>query len=78
MCTNNDAVARAALSVGESLTLALVECGLIGRDQIIGALDDAAGVHRTAAAEGRDTEVSVFAAAMIERIIHSLEASADH
>ena len=78
MRTTDDAVARAALSVGEALALALVECGLVGRTQIIAALEDAGNVHRTAAVEGKDPEVSAFAAAVIERIIRSLDATADN
>lgn len=78
MRTSEGAVARAALSVGESLALALVEAGLVGKSQIINALEDAASTHRMAALEGVDPEVSAFAAAMIERIIRSLEAAADH
>lgn len=78
MRTTDDAVARAALSVGESLALALIECGLVGKGQIIDALEDAASAHRAAAEEGRDPEVSAFAAAVIERMIRSLEAAEDH
>lgn len=74
----DDAVARAALSVGESLALALVECGMVGKHEIIGALEDAASAHRTAATEGRDPDVNAFAAAVIERMIRSLDAAKDN
>lgn len=71
----DDAFARAALSVGESLAIALVECGMVGKQQIIGALEDAAAAHRAAADEGNNSDVNVFAAAVIERMILSLGAA---
>lgn len=74
----DDAVARAALSVGESLALALVECGMVDKDKIIAALEDAAAAHRAAASEGRDPDVNAFAAAVIERMVRSLVAAVDH
>lgn len=72
------AVARAALSVGESLALALVECGMVDKNEIICALEDAAAAHRTAAEEGLDPETNAFAAAVIERMIRSLTATKDN
>ena len=74
----DDAVARAALSVGESLALALVECGMVHKQEIIGALEDAAEAHRAAASDGQDPEVNTFAAAVIERMIRSLVAAKDN
>lgn len=75
---SDEAVARAALSVGESLAIALVECGMVGKHEIICALEDAASAHRTAAKEGLDTDVNTFAAAVIERMIRTLNAAADN
>jgi hypothetical protein len=60
------------------LAIALVECGTVGKQNIIGALDDAAAAHRAAAEEGRDPEVNVLAAAVIERIIRSLSAASSN
>jgi hypothetical protein len=74
----DDAVARAALSVGESLAIALVECGMVGKQEIICALEDAASAHRNAAEEGLDEEVNAFAAAVIERMIRTLNAAHDN
>lgn len=74
----DDAVARAALSVGESLALTLVECGMVDKGQITGALEDAAAAHRKAAANGVDAETNAFAAAVIERMIRSLGAARDN
>jgi hypothetical protein len=74
----DDAAARAALSVGESLAIALVECGMVGKQDIICALEDAASAHRNAAEQGLDQEVNAFAAAMIERMIRTLNAAQDN
>jgi NAD-dependent oxidoreductase involved in siderophore biosynthesis len=74
----DDAVARAALSVGESLAIALVECGMVGKQEIICALEDAASAHRNAAEEGLDEDVNTFAAAVIERMIRTLNAAHDN
>ncbi|MDZ3838416.1 MAG: hypothetical protein U0S49_13690 [Rhodospirillales bacterium] len=74
----DDAVARAALSVGESLAIALVECGMVGKQEIICALEDAASAHRNAAEEGLDEDVNAFAAAVIERMIRTLNAAQDN
>ena len=74
----DDAVARAALSVGESLAIALVECGMVGKQEIICALEDAASAHRNAAEEGLDEDVNAFAAAVIERMIRTLNAAHDN
>jgi len=74
----DDAVARAALSVGESLAIALVECGMVGKHEIICALEDAASAHRNAAQEGLDEDVNAFAAAVIERMIRTLNAAHDN
>ena len=76
--TSDDAVARAALSVGESLAIALVECGMVGKHEIICALEDAASAHRNAAEGGLDKDVNTFAAAVIERMIRTLNAAADN
>ncbi|MCU0893334.1 MAG: hypothetical protein MUD06_03270 [Rhodospirillales bacterium] len=74
----DDAVARAALSVGESLAIALVECGMVAKQEIICALEDAASAHRNAAEEGLDQDVNAFAAAVIERMIRTLNAAHDN
>ncbi len=68
-----EAAALAALSMGESLILALAESGALKVAEIEGVLDDAAAAHRTAAAEGRDPEVNRLAADAIERIRKGLE-----
>lgn len=73
-----DAVARAALSVGESLAIALVECGMVRKQEIICALEDAASAHRNAAEQGLDQDVNAFAAAVIERMIRTLNAAQDN
>lgn len=75
---SEDAVARAALSVGESLAIALVECGMVRKHEIICALEDAASAHRNAAEQGLDQDVNMFAAAVIERMIRTLNAAQDN
>ena len=75
---SEDAVARAALSVGESLAIALVECGMVRKHEIICALEDAASAHRNAAEQGLDQDVNTFAAAVIERMIRTLNAAQDN
>ena len=68
-----EAAALAALSMGESLLLALAESGALKVTEIEGILDDAAAAHRTAAVEGKDPEVNRLAAEAIESIRRGLE-----
>jgi hypothetical protein len=67
-----DAAALAAFSMAESLVLALAERGLLSRQAIEGALEDAAVTHRHAATEGDSTDVNGRAAEAIERVKESL------
>jgi hypothetical protein len=51
---------------------------MVGKREIICALEDAASAHRNAADEGLDKDVNTFAAAVIERMIRTLNAAQDN
>jgi hypothetical protein len=71
-----DAYGRAALSLSESLVLAIAEKGLIDPAELAGVLSDAIAVHRSAAAEGGDVETHLRAAALLERFGESVRSVA--
>ena len=59
----------AALSICESLLLALSDLKIMGAKDMAGVLEDAAAVHRGAAAASPSAALHLEAAAMIDRII---------
>lgn len=65
----SEAVARAALSMGETLLLALTESGMLDRDEVHQALEDAANAHRQAADSSDDPKVHREAARLIENVM---------
>jgi hypothetical protein len=62
------AAGLAALSICESLLLALGDLGILGKKDLIGILEDAAAAHRGVGADGRETAVHLEAGAILERI----------
>lgn len=69
MPNQSDFTGLAALSICESLLLALNDHKVLQEHEIIGVLKDAAATHTSAAALERDTEMHLGAAALINRII---------
>lgn len=70
---DSQAAAMAALSLCESLALALAEEGVLDREEVRGVCMDAMDVHRTAVVSGPRPDVHLRAAELIGRIIDSLE-----
>lgn len=56
-----------ALSICESLLLALGDLGVLGKKDLIGILEDAAA-HRGVGADDRERDVHLEAGAILERI----------
>lgn len=67
-----DAAGQAALSIAESLALALVESGALSREDILAALDDARRAHMTHANRDGDGRIPGHAADLIGRVIESV------
>lgn len=63
------AAGLAALSICESLLLALGDLKILSRKDLVGILDDAAAAHRGAGAGVRDTAMHLEATAILERIM---------
>ena len=68
-----EAAGLAALSLAESLVFLLVEEGLIGKEAVQDALEDAVDAQRQAADQGGPLNHGA-AATLIERIMDALEA----
>jgi hypothetical protein len=67
----NVAAGLAALSICESLLLALTDLNVIGKKEAGGILADAAAVHRGAVPHEQDMDMQLEVAAIIDRIIVS-------
>nr|WP_092690753.1 hypothetical protein [Tranquillimonas rosea] len=65
----NDYSGMAALSICESLLLAMNDRGILEGTEIVGVLRDAAATHETAAGDGGEREAHLAVAALINRII---------
>jgi hypothetical protein len=63
------AAGLAALSICESLLLALSDLNVLARKDLVGVLDDAAAAHIGAGVGDREIAVHREAAAIIERIL---------
>ena len=63
------AAGLAALSVCESLLLALGDLKALSRKDLVGVLEDAAAAHRGAGATAQEVAVHREAAAILERIM---------
>ncbi len=68
MSVPNEIAGLAALSICESLLLALEERKILPQTEIIGLLKDAAAAHENVA-EGADAELHAEVAALIDRIL---------
>lgn len=69
MSDYQDYSGRAALSICESLLLALNDHDVLPESDIVGVLADAASTHENAAVEGEDRETHLGVAALIRKII---------
>ncbi|AJE47515.1 MAG: hypothetical protein H5U24_14530 [Thioclava marina] len=69
MPTSNDAAGLAALSICESLLLAMNDRGLLPENEIVGVLRDAAAIHENTIDTEPDAEIHRAAAALINQII---------
>ena len=65
------AAGLAALSICESLLLALDELKILGAKDAAGVLDDAAAAHRGAGSTSQDAALHLEVAAIIESILAS-------
>ncbi len=65
---NSDAAGHAALSICESLLLALVELKVLRESDLRGILEDAAATHRGATGTAKDAAVHRAAAKLIEKL----------
>jgi hypothetical protein len=63
------AAGLAALSICESLLLALSDLKIMGEKDAGGVLEDAAAAHRSAGASTQDAELHLEVVAIIDRII---------
>ena len=72
MADDAQPTAMAALMLVESLMLALMEAGLIGQDEIGGAIEDVVATQRAMAADGADPAVVQAARRMVHRIADRL------
>lgn len=69
MTDSKDLQGRAALTICESLLLALNDHHLLPESDVVGILADAAITHENAAADGKDSDVNLAVAALIRKII---------
>ncbi|AUH66887.1 hypothetical protein [Paracoccus zhejiangensis] len=69
MSTSNNAAGLAALSICESLLLAMNDRGLLPENEIVGVLRDAAATHENTIDTEPDAEIHRAAAALINQII---------
>jgi hypothetical protein len=63
------AAGLAALSICESLLLALTDLKILGKKDLVGILDDAAAAHRGAGVGAREIALHREATAILERIM---------
>ena len=59
----------AALSICESLLLALGDLKVLSESEVVGVISDAAGAHRFAAGSANDTALHLAVVAILDRII---------
>ncbi|TMV69737.1 hypothetical protein FGG78_30595 [Thioclava sp. BHET1] len=69
MSITSDAAGLAALSICESLLLAMNDHGLLPEHEILGVLRDAAITHENSIGTEQDTELHRAVAALINQII---------
>jgi hypothetical protein len=67
----NDVAGTAALSICESLLLALNDANVLPENEIMGILRDAAAAHEHGPKTGERAELNAAVAALINKIINS-------
>ena len=72
---DSDAEGLAALSICESLALALAEEGILSKEGLCIAIEDSVSAHREAAKSAHDPAVHYRAALIAERIKKSIAAA---
>ena len=72
-----NAEGQAAMMVGESILMALIEHGILTKMQLIDAIDTAILTKRQMVEEGQDAEVSRIAAGLLAALQTSIASSAD-
>ncbi len=74
MSDEKDYSGRAALTICESLLLALNDHKLLSKDEIVGVLRDSASLHEQAAGLGEEGDVDRAVVKIIKRIIDDCDA----
>ena len=75
MAAQDDAAGRAALSICESLMIALVEKGILSLEEARGALEDAAAAHQNIDTVEGQAAVHQSASLIIERLMTQIGAA---
>ncbi|MBB3265431.1 hypothetical protein FHW79_003051 [Azospirillum sp. OGB3] len=75
MAAERDAAGLAALSICESLMLALVERGVLRLEEAHAALEDAAAAHQNRDANGEDPNLHRLALQIVERLMIQVNAA---
>lgn len=75
MSAQGDAAGLAALSICESLMIALVEKGILEVEEARSALEDAATAHQVLRSSREDDPPHALAAELIERLITQMNAA---
>jgi hypothetical protein len=66
---------QAALWLGESLILALIDADILDKERMLEVLDVVIAAKRTMAAEGRDTDIEQASAGLLAAISTSIAAT---
>lgn len=75
MAAEREAAGLAALSICESLMLALVERGVLRIDEAQAALEDAAAAHQNRDAKDEDSNLHRLAVQIVERLMIQMNAA---
>jgi hypothetical protein len=68
---------QAAMVIGESILMALIEHGVLTKQQLLDAIDTAILTKRQMAEDGQDVEVSLIAAGLLTALQTSIAAVAE-
>lgn len=71
------ATAQAALMLVESLALALIENGILDREEVVDAFENVVETKRRLGAESEDTAVAAKAVGLVNIIVNSLRLAGD-
>ena len=75
--THFNAEGQAAMVIGESILMALIEYGVLTKQQLLDAIDTAILTKRQMAEEGQDVEVSLVAAGLLTALHTSIASIAE-